>query len=113
MNPAPGSGNAPHRHNGQMNQANGGPLIANQGNQYVTTNNITNNHQVLVIKQRHARTGWAILVILAVDVAFFFYGQAAYTGRMDSTGDMWRAGIFLALVVITGSLIRRWVRTRI
>jgi len=93
----------------QNNQANNGPLFANQnGNQYNTV--VTNQ---LKLKQARVRTGWAVLVLIVLDVAFFFYGQAAYTGKMDDSGDLWRAGIAFVLLVITVRLIRRWFRTRL
>ena len=103
----------------------GGTVYSSQGNQQInnhttnnhTTNNTTNNHHLSVtnhntFRRAHSRAGWAILVILVVDVAFFFYGQAAYTGRPGDSGDLWRAGIFLVLMATTGSIVRRWFRTR-
>jgi hypothetical protein len=101
---------SPSGQNQQNNQANNGPLFANQNGNQFNTVNITNQ---LKLKQARARTGWAILVLLVLDVAFFFYGQAAYTGQADSSGDLWRAGIAVVLFAITISLIRRWFRTRL
>ncbi|MDS0132732.1 MULTISPECIES: hypothetical protein [unclassified Amycolatopsis] len=80
----------------------------NQGGNQINT---TNNTYYSARKARNW-TGWTVLVFLALDVAFFFYGSAAYTGRPDSAGDMWRAGISLFLLAITGSLVRRWFRGR-
>jgi hypothetical protein len=47
-----------------------------------------------------------------LDVAFFFYGMTAYTGR-NTTADTWRAGIFILLLILTASLVRRWLRRRV
>jgi hypothetical protein len=116
----------PNHHQPRQNQqhataSQGGTVYSNQGNQQInnTTNHTTNttNHHLTVtnhntFRRAHSRAGWAILVILVVDVAYFFYGQAAYTGQQGNSGDLWRAGIFLALAATTGSLIRRWFRTR-
>jgi hypothetical protein len=118
----------PRRRFSQQNQqgntaSQGGTVYANQNGPQnihnITTNNThnTNNHLNVTnhhntFRRAHSRTGWAVLVILLVDVAFFFYGQAAYTGEPGHSGDLWRAGIFLALMATTGSLIRRWFRTR-
>jgi predicted outer membrane repeat protein len=115
MNPSPGQRPGQHQQHNQA--ATGGAVYATQnGNLYNTTNNNTThnqNHHVtnLNIKRSRTKIGWAILIILAGDVGFFFYGQAAYTGGMNNSGDMWRAGIFLALLIITSSLIRRWFRS--
>ncbi|MCT2588277.1 hypothetical protein [Actinophytocola gossypii] len=102
--------------NQQGNNASGSGTVysVQNGNQRInnTTNNnlnVTNNN---TFRQARSRAGWAVLVILAVDVAFFFYGQAAYTGRTGDSGDLWRAGIFLVLMLTTGTLVRRWFRSR-
>ncbi len=103
----------PHRQSNQA--ANGGQINATQnGNQYIsnnTTNNYTNAITHQYVKRSRTKLGWAVLILLAVDVGFFFYGQAAYTGEANNSGDLWRAGIFLALVATTGTLIRRWFRS--
>lgn len=81
----------------------GGTVYANQGgDQFIYP-------QPTVIHNKRRAGGRAVLVILAVDVAFFFYGMLAYTGR-NTSADAWRAGIFLLLLAFTGSLLRRWVR---
>jgi hypothetical protein len=54
----------------------------------------------------------ALLVFLAVDILFFFFGALSYTGG-NTDGDMWRAGIFLVLLIVTAGLVRRWLRRRI
>jgi hypothetical protein len=93
----------------QHNHAsNGGSVYANQGgNQSInhTYNTVNNGPRV--------RTGWAVLVFVVLDVAFFFYGMLAYTGQSGNSGDLWRVGIFLFLLGTTGSLIRRWFRMRL
>lgn len=95
----------PNQHNQQVNQNNGkGPLYANQG-----TQEINNTYTNAVAK---SWAGWAALVLLVVDVAFFFYGKAAYTGLAGDEGDLLRAGIFLVLFVCTVRMIRRWLRFR-
>ncbi|MEV4350731.1 hypothetical protein AB0J83_40260 [Actinoplanes sp. NPDC049596] len=53
-----------------------------------------------------------LLVILALDAVFFLYGMLSYTGH-NTSADAWRAGIFLALVVLTLSLTSRWIRGRL
>lgn len=105
--PDPNSGAS--QHNQQYNQASrGGSVYANQGD---GTQSIT-HYNNFATKVR-SWTGWAVLVFLVVDVAFFIYGRNAYTGREGDSGDLWRAGIFLVLLVITVNLTRRWFRRRI
>ena len=85
----------------------GGNVFANQG----PGNQIINN----TTQQAKRGTGFdtkALLVILVLDVAFFFYGMTAYTGR-NTTADTWRAGIFILLLILTASLVRRWLRRRV
>jgi hypothetical protein len=52
----------------------------------------------------------ALLVTLVVDGVFFVYGVVAYTGGRNAHADEWRAGAFIALVIVTGGMIRRWLR---
>jgi|tagenome__1003787_1003787.scaffolds.fasta_scaffold17726535_1 hypothetical protein len=95
--------NAPHNH--QHNHARGhGRLIVNQGG-----NQTVNLHSHAARK----RTGVAILIVLGLDVVFFIYGALAYTGHSGNSGDLWRAGIMLVLMGVTGNLIRRWFRQRL
>jgi hypothetical protein len=56
-------------------------------------------------------SGRALLVTLMIDAGFFLYGMIAYTGR-NTTADLWRSGIFFGLLVVTGSMVRRWLRRR-
>lgn len=89
----------------QHNHASGrGQIIVNQGG-----NQTVNLHSHAARK----RTGVAILVLLGIDVVFFGYGWLTYTGRTGDSGDLWRAGIMLVLLAITGNLIRRWFRQRL
>ena len=99
----PGSGGNQYH---QGNRARGrGTVIASQGG-----NVSVNQHYANKIR---TWTGWTILVFFVVDIAYFFYGKSAYTGREGDSGDLWRAGIGLLLFVITVSLIRRWFRQRL
>jgi hypothetical protein len=103
QDPSPGLS----QHNQQHNQASsGGSVYANQGG----TQSI--NHYNTFATRSRPRTGWVVLSFLVVDVVFFIYGMTAYTGRAGESGDLWRAGIFLVLLVITVTLIRRWFRKR-
>lgn len=52
-----------------------------------------------------------LLATLVTDVLFFFYGMLSYSGT-NSGADTWRAGIFLLLLAVTGTMIRRWIRRR-
>ncbi|MEV4515642.1 hypothetical protein AB0K00_42660 [Dactylosporangium sp. NPDC049525] len=53
-----------------------------------------------------------LLFILVADVTWFFIGMLSYTGR-NTTGDTWRAVIFLFLLALTGAGVRRWIRRRV
>jgi hypothetical protein len=98
--------NGPDQQNHQHNTAsNGGSVYANQGSGKMS---IKHNYR----SGPRSRTGVAVLVVLALDVVFFVYGMTAYTGAAGDSGDLWRAGIFLVLLAITGSLVRRWFRQR-
>lgn len=98
--------NRSSQHNQQYNHASNGPLYANQGS---GTQKITHNNY----QAARTRTGVAILVFLVLDGLFFIYGSAAYSGQNGDSADLWRAGIFLVLVSVTISLIRRWFRQRL
>jgi hypothetical protein len=98
--------NSPHQQNHQVNQAsNGGTIYSSQGGPQQV--NITNN---MAVKAARSRAGWAVLTVIVVDIAFFFYAMVAYTGQPNNSADLWRAGIFIVLLGITGNLIRRWIR---
>jgi hypothetical protein len=95
----------------QHNRASDGSSIyANQGS---GNQSISHNYNTTINARTRARTGWAILVLLVVDVVFAIYGQAAYTGQSGNSADLWRAGIFLFLMATTGTLIRRWFRSKL
>jgi DMSO reductase anchor subunit len=91
---------------GQYNTAtSGGSVYAAQGgNQYI---NIGTGPG-----KRGLRIGTKVLLVtLLVDVVFFFYGMLAYTGE-NTSGDSWRAGIFLFMFLLTSGMIGRWIRRR-
>jgi hypothetical protein len=95
----------------QVNQASGKSRIyANQGS---GNQSINHTYHTNVNARTRMWTGWAVLIILIVDIAFFFYGKEAYTGHAGDSGDNWRAGIFLVLLATTGTLIRRWFRSKL
>ena len=86
----------------------GGHVIAHQGSGpqhiYLPPNQVA--------RKRGPRTDTIVLLATVVfDVLFFFYGMLAYTGR-NTGADEWRAGIFLLLLLVTGSMVRRWIRRR-
>ncbi|MEO6082492.1 MAG: hypothetical protein ABIQ18_05230 [Umezawaea sp.] len=94
-----------NQHNQQVNQNYGkGPLYANQGRQ-----EINNTYTTPAAK---SWAGWTIVVLLILDVGFFFYGKASYTGVAGDSGDLWRAGIYFVLLVATVRMIRTWVRSK-
>lgn len=93
-----------------FNNQGDGPMNVNQGSGRMNIDNsVTNNFQAKV----HTWTGWAVLVMLVADVAFFLYGMSAYTGGVDVNGDGFRAFGFIGMVGITIALIRRWFRQRL
>jgi hypothetical protein len=103
---SPQSPSGPTQHNHQHNHATRrGQVIANQG----SGNQVVHLHNAAARK----RTGAAVLVFLALDVVFFFYGMLAYTGHDGNSGDLWRAGIYVVMLGITVNLIRRWFRRRV
>ncbi|MFD9698660.1 hypothetical protein [Lentzea sp. NPDC059081] len=92
----------------QQNTAhNGGTVYANQGGKMRVDN------RTYIKAKVHAWTGWAVLVMLAADTVFFFYGASAYTGTQGDSGDLVRAGVYLVMMAVTISLVRRWFRTRL
>ena len=93
----------------QFNQhnapTNGGQVYASQGG----SQNIYNNTHIKPTVNRWGRA-IALLVAIVVDVCYDFYGMAAYTGRSDDSGDIYRALGGLLLLLITGFLLRRLLR---
>ena len=90
-----------------MNQSN----VANNGDVYGVQGGNININTVSPTKRGAGVDTKMLLIILLVDVAFFFYGMLAYTGKY-STADNWRACIFLFLFLATAGMVRRWVRRR-
>jgi hypothetical protein len=102
-NPPPG------QRNHQVNTASsGGQIYANNGGKMSIRNRVHIN-----IAGARSWAGWALLVSIGVDVAYFFYGAASYTGQPGNSGDLWRAGIYLVLLATTGTFLRRWLRHRL
>ncbi|MEV6555193.1 hypothetical protein AB0M22_05735 [Nocardia sp. NPDC051756] len=63
--------------------------------------------------QPHPRRVWAwiaLVGLLVADVGYSMYGQSAYTGVSEDSGDLTRALIFFVLVIITGIVLRVCVR---
>ena len=101
---SPQNQGGPVQNNHQHNHASGrAQIIGYQGS----------GNQIVNVRAARKRTGVAILVVLGIDVVFFLYGGLAYTGNAGDSGDLWRAGIMLMLLAVTGSLIRRWFRQRL
>ncbi|MET8653103.1 hypothetical protein [Nocardia aurea] len=103
MHPSQGSNNNPPSQN-QHNVASGGSSIYSNigGKQWIS------------IRHGQARrlwTWWTLLMLIAVDIVFFVYGQAAFTGAAGNSDDMSRAVIFLVLVVMTVAMLRVCVRS--
>jgi hypothetical protein len=80
----------------------GGTVYANQGGDQI----------IYAGPRKRSGVDTKLLGTLVADVAYFFYGMSAYTGR-NTSADQWRATIFLVLLVITGGVIRRWLRRRV
>lgn len=82
-----------------------GTVYANQGTGPQIINTVPRKH-------RSGMDTKALLVILAADVVYFFFGMLTYTGE-NTAGDTWRAVIFLALLLATAGIVRRWLRRRV
>jgi hypothetical protein len=89
----------------QVNTAMSGNVYATQGGGKITINSGPASKGGLRTDTK------VLLVTLLVDVAFFFYGMLAYTGK-NTNADEWRAGIFLFLLLMTGGTVGRWIRRR-
>ncbi|SDF81209.1 hypothetical protein SAMN05216553_103399 [Lentzea fradiae] len=98
-----------HQHN---NASHGGNVFANQGSgqMNVHQDNSTVNHFRL---NQRKWTGWAILVMLVADVVFFIYGATSYSGNQGDSGDGLRAVVYLLMLGVTITLVRRWFRQRL
>jgi hypothetical protein len=100
-------------HNTQHNQAHQ-MYAVNGGNQTINQTN-TNIYQSSPAHQSSAprpKTGRALLIMIVIDAVFFVYGAVAYTGQGNNPGDLGRAVVFLILLATTGTLLRRWIRSR-
>ncbi|MGW6929492.1 hypothetical protein ACWGE0_05445 [Lentzea sp. NPDC054927] len=91
-----------------FNQQGNGPMNINQGPGHMTVDNSTH-----INAKYRTWTGWAIVVMLVADIAFFIYGASAYTGGRDVNGDGIRAFAYLLMLGITIGLIRRWFRQKL
>ncbi len=106
-NPNPGQPGTPPWA-GQPVQSN----TAMSGNVYATQGGNINFNTPVAARQRGLRTDTKVfLFTLLADVIFFFYGMLAYTGKY-TTGDNWRAGIFLFMFFATFGMLGRWIRRR-
>jgi hypothetical protein len=87
----------------------GGTVYAyqGQGDQIIHTP----PHQPVPTKRRLRGDTVVLLVLLTADVIFFLYGMNSYTGT-DTNAERWRALIFIAMLAVTGSMVRRWFRRR-
>jgi hypothetical protein len=86
----------------------GGTVYANQGAGHQIVNNVYSSPEA----ERRRRLMTKILVgALVADVLYFFYGMWSYSGQ-NTSADAWRAGVYIAMLVVTIRLIRRWWRQR-
>jgi len=102
--------NGPQQGPQQHNTASyGGNVFANQGKKMT----VRQDNRTIIHARMRTFTGWAALVMLAADVAFFVYGASAYTGNEGSSADLVRAVTYLVMLAVTISLVRRWFRQRL
>ncbi len=96
---------------GQFTHTEGGTNYINQGEQRIHNgDNVDQSRNTYLAARARSYAGRWVLAIVLVDLVFFAYGAAAYTGTADDHGDLVRAVIFFFLLATTGSLIRRWFR---
>lgn len=91
---------------GQNNTTNGSGNIYATQNGNINFNTTTPGQPGLRVDTK------ALLIVLPANGVFFLYGMLAYTGR-GTSGDNWRAGIFLVLFFLTLAMVGRWIRRRI
>ncbi|GIF23117.1 hypothetical protein BJ973_000525 [Actinoplanes tereljensis] len=94
---------------------NGQPGVPNNsGNQYNMGGNVyaTQKGHIKINNGSARPSAKPVLIVLGIDVIFFFYGMLSYTGK-NTSADQWHAGIFLVLAIITLSMIGKWVRGRL
>jgi hypothetical protein len=105
-----GSGNPGQQGNPQWQ----GPVQFNSaaGNVYSAQNGSINFNTTAPVQRGLRIDSKVLLVALLADVIFFFYGMLAYSGQ-NTSGDNWRAGIFLFMFFMTCAMIGRWIRRRI
>ncbi|MGW5718971.1 hypothetical protein ACWEVP_22555 [Amycolatopsis sp. NPDC003865] len=109
----PDHGNGPHGR--QFNHTEGGTNYISQGGQTIHNGDYLDRSDRRTYQQVSRARSYAgrwVLGIALVDIVFFSYGAAAYTGKADDHGDLVRAVIFFVLLGLTGSLVRRWFRAR-
>ncbi|MGK3207301.1 hypothetical protein [Amycolatopsis sp. MEPSY49] len=98
----------------QSNHTEGGTNYIAQGGQTIHNGDYLDQSDRRTYQQVARARSYAgrwVLGIMLVDIVFFVYGAASYTGNADDHGDLVRAVIFFALLVFTGTLIRRWFRS--
>lgn len=101
----------PGRNNYQQYNApeSGGTVYSNQG----TGDQIFyQQYGDAAAERRRRTTTWLLVTLLVADVLYFFYGMMSYSGQ-NTSADMWRAFIYLAMLVTTIRLIRRWLSQRV
>jgi hypothetical protein len=104
-NPAGRQGPEYHQHNAPTS---GGTVYSHQG----SGSQVVHNTYTDQAAQRRRQTTTRLLIgALLADILYFFYGMWSYSGH-NTSGDAWRAGIYLVMLVITIRLIRRWFRQR-
>lgn len=99
-----------NQYTGPGNQYN---TVSGGGNNYSAQNgNIIFNTSQVPPAPRGLRVDTKVLLgTLVFDVAFFFYGMLAYSGQ-NTSGDNWRAGLFIFLFFATIGMMGRWFRRR-
>jgi hypothetical protein len=110
MNPTGSANSQQPQHNIQHNApGSGGTVYAHQGPGPQIIN--VPPSPTAAAKRRAGTDTKVLLVALVADVAFFFYGMLSYTGR-NTAAETWRAFIFLAMLAVTGGMLRRWLHRR-
>jgi hypothetical protein len=94
-----------HQHNAPTS---GGTVYSYQG---TGSQVVHNTYSDQAAQRRRKFTSRLLIGALVADVLYFFYGMWSYSGH-DTSGDAWRAGIYLLMLGVTIRLIRRWVRQR-
>jgi hypothetical protein len=87
----------------------GGTVYANQGGNQMIHSNTT---LVPPARQRLRPDSVALLVMLVADVAFLVYGIFSVSSK-DVGAAGWQSAIFVIMLLVTGILVRRWLRRRL